>query len=189
MGKMFTENEKNPPIPKNMPMNSGKIAWARSIITRIKAPVDKFKQKNNIFTSPTGKKAALRYVELAKILTEYEKKIYDDWVNENSTKVLEKLKNPILKDLNAERLVRQKAGHDPKMNLRINFDPKLKVIIREAKFLDRIGISTESNKNGIPDTIINIALQEKDYAKHIDKLNQLLRSYDAVLDDLKPIEK
>jgi len=45
----------------------------------------------------------------------------------------------------------------------VNFDPKLKVIIREAKFLDRIG-------KPIPDTIINIALQEKDYARHIDKL-------------------
>ena len=56
------------------------------------------------------------------------------------------------------------------------------MIIREAKFLDRIG------KN-IPDTIINIALQEKDYARHIDKLNQLLRSYDSVLIDLKPIEQ
>jgi hypothetical protein len=26
-----------------MPENSGKIAWARSIVTRIKTPIDKFK--------------------------------------------------------------------------------------------------------------------------------------------------
>ena len=64
---------------------------------------------------------------------------------------------------------------------KVNFDPKLKVIIREAKFFDRIG-------KQIPDTIINIALQEKDYARHCDQLNQLLRNYDAVLDDLLPIE-
>jgi len=50
MEKMFTENEKNPPIPKNMPLNSGKIAWARSIITRIKTPIDKFKTKQEILT-------------------------------------------------------------------------------------------------------------------------------------------
>jgi hypothetical protein len=47
---------------------------------------------------------------------------------------------------------------------KVNFNPKLKVIIREAKFLDRIG-------KDIPATIINIALQEKDYMKYIDKLN------------------
>ena len=99
-------------------------------------------------------------MELAKKLTLYEEKVYDEWVTDNSRNVLEKLKNPILKDLNAERGGNKpnKAGYDPKMNLRINFDPKLKVIIREAKFLDRIGIATAANRNGIPDTIINIAL-------------------------------
>jgi hypothetical protein len=53
---------------------------------------------------------------------------------------------------------------------KVNFNPKLKVIIREAKFLDRIG-------KDIPATIVNIALQEKDYMKYIDKLNGLLRHY------------
>lgn len=64
------------------------------------------------------------------------------------------LKNNILRE------EKEKRG---RVFYKVNFDPKLKVIIREAKFLDRIG------KN-IPDTIINIALQEKDYARHIDKL-------------------
>jgi dynein heavy chain len=82
------------------------------------------------------------------------------------------LKNNILRE------EKEKRG---RVFYKVNFDPRLKVIIREAKFLDRIG------KN-IPDTIINIALQEKDYARHIDKLKQLLRSYDSVLEDLKPIE-
>jgi len=65
---------------------------------------------------------------------------------------------------------------------RVNFAPELKVIIREAKFLDRIG-------KPIPQTIINIALQEKDYMRHVDKLNQLLRGYNSALNNLKPVEK
>lgn len=64
----------------------------------------------------------------------------------------------------------------------VNFAPQLKVIIREAKFLDRIG-------KDIPQTIINIALQEKDYMRHVDKLNQLLRGYNTALSNLKPVEK
>lgn len=64
----------------------------------------------------------------------------------------------------------------------MNFNPKLKVIIREAKFLDRIG-------KDIPNTIINIALQEKDYMKNVDKLNQLLRSYNSAMLDMRPVEK
>jgi len=64
----------------------------------------------------------------------------------------------------------------------VNFNPQLRVIIREAKFLDRIG-------KEIPNTIINIALQEKDYMRHIDKLNQLLRGYNSALQNLRPVEK
>jgi len=56
------------------------------------------------------------------------------------------------------------------------------VIIREAKFLDRIG-------REIPNTIINIALQEKDYMRHIDKLHQLLRGYNSALMNLRPVER
>lgn len=63
------------------------------------------------------------------------------------------------------------VGEGENKHYRVNFNPKLKVIIREAKFLDRIG-------REIPNTIINIALQDKDYSKNIDKLMQLLRSYD-----------
>jgi hypothetical protein len=47
---------------------------------------------------------------------------------------------------------------------KVNFNPELKVIIREAMFLDRIG-------KKIPQTIINIALQDKDYMRYVDKLN------------------
>jgi hypothetical protein len=106
------------------------------------------------------------------MLTEdYEQKIYKKWESENSSRVLEMLKRNIL---------REEPGKGRKI-YRVNFEPTLKIIIREAKFFDRIG-------KEIPDTIINIALQEKDYARNIDKLNQLLRSYDSVLSDLKPIE-
>lgn len=74
------------------------------------------------------------------------------------------LKKPIL----------EKVGDGENRKYKVNFDPNLKVIIREAKFLDRIG-------KEIPNTIINIALQEKDYMRNIDKLNQLLRGYNSAL--------
>jgi hypothetical protein len=58
-------------------------------------------------------------------------------------------------------LKEEKKGPTPVY--KVNFAPELRVTIREAKFLDRIG-------KVIPPTIINIALQETDYMKHIDKL-------------------
>lgn len=59
MLRLFEENKHDPPIPKNMPPNSGAIAWARSVITRVKTPIDRFKTKPHILTgSPLGKEVA-----------------------------------------------------------------------------------------------------------------------------------
>ena len=81
MRLMFDKNREDPPIPKNMPPNSGKICWSRSIISRIKSPIDKFKTKVEILTNEAiGKEATKNYVETAKLLTEtYEAKIFEDW--------------------------------------------------------------------------------------------------------------
>lgn len=157
-----------------MPPNSGGIAWARSIITRVKNPIDKFKTKASILTNTaTGKEVAKSYVDLAKLLTEdYEGKKFQKWTDAMSTLAIQYLKKSILEKISA----------NGKECYKVNFDPNLRVIIREAKFLDRIG-------KEIPHTIVNIALQEKDYMMHIDSLNKLLRSYNSALGDLRNVEK
>ena len=170
MAELFKKHEYNPPIPKNMPKQSGSIAWARSIITRIKGPIDKFKQKPEILTEFTlGKEIAKTYVQIAKQLTEnHEASIFNSWTKSKTGEAINYLKESILK----------KEG----TLYKVNFNPNLRVIIKEARFLDRIG-------REIPHTIINIALQDKDYARHINKLNQLLRSYNQALTELRPVEK
>ena len=86
MDKLFEDNKENPPIPKNMPPNSGAIVWARSIITRVKQPIDKFKTKPEILTQKvTGREVAKMYVELAKKLNEdYEGKSFVRWREKQS---------------------------------------------------------------------------------------------------------
>lgn len=174
MEDLFNANKEKPPIPKNMPYNSGSIAWARSIITRIKTPIDKFKSKHDILTKYNeGMESAQTYVRIAKQLTEvHEADIFNKWKQDNTSEAIRFLKNAIL----------SKEGHGENQRYKVNFNPKLRVIIREAKFLDRIG-------REIPNTIINIALQEKDYMRNIDKLYLLLRGYDSALMNLKPVER
>ena len=171
MAKLFEDNQQDPPIPKNMPPNSGAIAWARSIIMRVKTPIDRFKTKSAILTgSPLGKEVAKTYVNMAKDMTErYEGNKFTSWKKVKSDEAIRLLKSPILATVD-------------KQTYKVNFDPNLRVIIREAKFLDRIG-------KEIPHTIVNIALQEKDYMQHIDGLNKLLRSYNSALGDLRAVEK
>jgi len=68
MEKLFYDNKATPPISKNMPPKAGQIAWARSIMGRIKAPIKKFKSKSDQLMSPTFSKVAFKYVKLAKEL-------------------------------------------------------------------------------------------------------------------------
>lgn len=44
MKHLFLKGKEEPPISKNMPPKSGAIAWARSIMGRIKTPIFKFKK-------------------------------------------------------------------------------------------------------------------------------------------------
>lgn len=49
-----------------MPPKAGAIAWARSIMGRIKNPIYKFKSKPELLMSETGKAVTKKYIELAK---------------------------------------------------------------------------------------------------------------------------
>lgn len=75
---LFKEGQNDPPISKNMPPKAGAIAWARSIMGRIKTPIYKFKTKHELLLSESGKKITKKYISLAKKLdVMYEKKIFD----------------------------------------------------------------------------------------------------------------
>jgi len=196
MEKLFMEGKDNPPIPKNTPPVAGAITWARSIFYRIKAPIDQFKQSEKLLHSTKGKEITDNYIALCKKLErEYENTKYNDWVKENTEKAIKLLKNMILIDKYEIKLTsKRKQGPDAELKARnqrkesidrnyvVNFSPELKIIIREAQYLDKIG-------KQIPHTITNIALQEINYIHHVDKLEQLLREYKASVADLKDVEK
>lgn len=81
--------------------------------------------------SPTFSKVAFKYVKLAKELDqEYEQVIFNRWSDKNTDEAINKLNKSIL----------SKDEKDPENKVYfVNFAPELKVIIREAKFLERIG--------------------------------------------------
>jgi len=94
MDDLYKDNKDKPPIPKNMPTNSGSICWARSIITRIKTPIDKFKSKHDILTRyEEGMLSASNYVRIAKNLTEvHEQEIFNKWKLDNTVAAINFLK-------------------------------------------------------------------------------------------------
>jgi dynein heavy chain len=197
MRELYVNGKDKPPIPKNTPPVAGKIIWARSLFGRIKAPIDQFKQNEKLLKSEKGVKVTNDYIVLCKELDAgYEKQKYDEWVNSNNEKAIRLLRYQILVDKHETKKTKTKKKQpggvdkepvdtrkgDIERNYFVNFSPELKVIIKEAKYLDKIG-------KKIPQTIINIALQENNYIHHVDKLEQLLREYKLAIVDLKDVEK
>ena len=64
----------------------------------------------------------------------------------------------------------------------INFSPELKEIIRETRYLDRMGLD-------IPELARNVALQEKKYYELVEKLSAMLGAYTDVIGKLNSVEK
>ncbi len=93
MALLFEKGKKDPPISKNMPPKAGQIAWARSIMNRIKTPIYKFKTKENLLISDTGKAVTKKYIALAKELDRnYEAAIFDKWYSQNTDEAIRLLK-------------------------------------------------------------------------------------------------
>ena len=68
----YNENKENPPISRNLPPISGKIAWARQLYRRISGPVEVFQKNTELMALPETKKAIKKYNRLARVLVEYE---------------------------------------------------------------------------------------------------------------------
>lgn len=64
----------------------------------------------------------------------------------------------------------------------VNFKNELREIIRETKYLDRLGLQ-------VPNSALNIALQEDKYFEYVEQLSLMLKSYHAILDELNSAEK
>ena len=63
----------------------------------------------------------------------------------------------------------------------VNFSPALLTVIREARYLDRMGFA-------VPEKAMNIALQEENMLKYCQLLASMLNKYHELLTSLKPME-
>lgn len=55
MRELFHKFKDNPPISKGQPPVSGKILWSESIFMRVRRPIMKFKEKEDLLESDVGK--------------------------------------------------------------------------------------------------------------------------------------
>jgi len=171
MTSFFLKYKDSPPIARCMPPVAGSINWERSILGRVKRPMAKFIQKKDLIQGEAGKKVLNSYKSFYDVhLQPYEESKFKEWAEENTNIAIAMLKKIILKK------------HEDTQVYEIDFSPQLIMMIREAKYLDRLGKEP-------PKTILNVASQENEYIKYIEKLKQMIRDYKDVAGDLKPVEK
>eukprot|EP00397_Hematodinium_sp_SG-2012_P000029 GEMP01000029.1.p1 GENE.GEMP01000029.1~~GEMP01000029.1.p1 ORF type:complete len:4546 (+),score=1158.20 GEMP01000029.1:32-13639(+) len=169
MRQLFQKGKDEPPIFKNMPLVAGSIQWARSLFYRVKRPVLAFNTMPHLMQAPEGLKACEDYIDLGKEILEHETNLFDKWQAQASDVAVTFLKNNIL----------GRKGH----KFFVNFSDELSELIREAKYLDQLG------GFDVPQTVLNVALQQDKYKEFMEQLNLMLASYESTVGDLPQVQR
>ena len=123
----YNEHKENPPLARNLPPVSGKIAWARQLYRRISGPVEVFQKNKQLMHLPETKKAIKKYNRLARVLVEYEFVFLKIW-----TKQIDIARS----SLNSSVLIR----HPDTKEVLVNFDKQVTEILREIEVLQMMDL-------------------------------------------------
>ena len=123
----YNQHKESPPLARNLPPISGKIAWSRQLYRRIAAPVAIFQKNQQLMQLPETKKAIKHYNRLARVLVEYELVFLQMWSKQINT---------ARESLNSTVLIK----HPNTKELLVNFDPKINEVLREIEVLTKMGL-------------------------------------------------
>jgi dynein heavy chain len=164
--KLYQKNKDDPPIPRNTPPVSGAIAWSRQLYRRIENPMKKFRANTSVLESGEAKKHIRNYNKLARALIEFEILWHRSWFE-----IVDQAKT----GLQATLFVSDADG-----NLYVNFDPQITQLIKETKFMMRLGLE-------VPESVGNICLKEMYYKSIYNDLQLILSSKKRIIDKMSNI--
>jgi dynein heavy chain len=184
--EIFNTCKENPPVYKNYPPTAGAINWARDLYMRAKQPVVKF-HKADMLSTERGIEVKDKYVIFARSVDAYIKHHYQEWERHALHTATEGLRLPILGAIGRPHdkpMIEHEDGtlEMPQGPYHVNFSGNLKVLIRESKYLDRMGFE-------VPESALNVTLQESKYHQFVDQLNMMLRDHDDLHAKLTPVEQ
>ncbi|KAI8814786.1 dynein heavy chain and region D6 of dynein motor-domain-containing protein [Cladochytrium replicatum] len=195
---IFKSHKHNPLVTKNQPKVAGAIAWSRSLFNRIKKTIVRFQSLQEMLLSEQGRAVTRKYLTVAKSMREFEDQLYTTWCSSVEYNSLNLLKTHILvREFVQANPSTQAAGviattgfggtsvgRVPNVveRLQVNFKPELKELIKETKYLDKMGFS-------VPEASMNVALQEEKYYAYVENLSTMLTSYNNVLELLDGVER
>ena len=152
--ELYEKEKQDPPIPRNLPPVAGNITWSRHLLKRIEEPMKQFESNQNVLAGKDAKQIIKKYNKVAKTLVAFEYLWYQAWVQS-----IDQAKA----GLQATLIIR----HPDDGKLYVNFDQEILQLIREAKFLDRMGID-------IPDSARIVLFQEEKFKNYHNELHWYL---------------
>lgn len=196
INNMFNTYKDRPPLYKNYPPVAGAISWARDLYHRAKRPIIRFKKHGGLLVDDFGESVKEKYLVFARSVDSYVNDLYNDWESNVSSVAMDKLRQPILRSIapavaatTLNATLSNKNEHKdrgdfvlPPPPYRVSFSNELHMIIRECRYLDKLGFR-------IPEGALNVTLQDSKYHEISKSLTVKLQEYDRILSLLSPIEK
>jgi dynein heavy chain len=162
---LFDDNYENPPKSKDGPPVAASIAWAQSLYRRAKRPIMRFKTMETSGSAWGNTKEI--YLNIARKIDQYIQAKYSSWHDTVSDIAMKWLAKPVFGPTIRPSEAKN-ANIIPKPPYFVNFSPELVALVQEAKALDRMGFP-------VPESALNIALQEKKFSLFSQELNQVIK--------------
>ncbi|ELU10552.1 hypothetical protein CAPTEDRAFT_221643 [Capitella teleta] len=179
MDSLFKDFREDPPLFKNQPPVAGSIFWEKSLFLRIKHTIIRFQTLEEMMQTEQGKASRAKYLSVAKQMKAYEDSLYEQWKDNVEAVLPALLKRNLL--IKPHDKLAQQGGHQKETKYLVDFDPTLREIVTETKYMETLGFS-------VPELSRNVALQEEKYIKYLDGLNHMLVRYHTVLASLDNAE-
>ena len=203
--QLFAQHKRNPTAlsGKNQPPVAGAIAYASALYRRAKKPIMSFIRSDTLKKSPHWDVERERYLALARDIDQFCSSLYEKWVRSSTATAARELSEFILgpapsevRDPNDGRRIvvlpdwfadanyyaREDVAESNPDKWHVNFSNDLSEVIREARYLDRLGYT-------VPDAVLNVALQGDIYTANIAQLQQMLLRYEEEMGALSPVER
>eukprot|EP00898_Chlorokybus_atmophyticus_P006649 jgi/Chlat1/6986/Chrsp56S00523 len=172
--ELFEQNISSPLSTRNQPPVAGAISWARSLFGRVRKTMNKIQTMGDaLVKEEAGLEVMNKYTALAKSIMIFEKQWFSQWAEAADAMAMNHLKQPIL---------RKEVASEGASKIVANFHPDLTRLIRETRYLDRLGFT-------FPELALNVTLQEEKYHAYVEGLQSMLAHYQAVIGSISPVER
>ncbi|XP_073975032.1 dynein axonemal heavy chain 1 [Rhodnius prolixus] len=164
--KVFKKQKHRPPIARNFPPLSGKICWSRSLKENLKELISAAAAHPSLKPLPETAELQKKFNYFSRMIDQYEEAIVDTWMSHNVWVAETCLKKKLL-------TLNEKTG-----DLEINFDQRLRIMIREAECMAKMNLPVPSLTMGL--------FFKHDYFMEIqDSLRDLLDKFSTTVQTVK----